>query len=402
VALPYTGTGTTTGATEDCAPLAGYPSVWYTFDLPYDCNNLTVEYCGSAPNFSSSILVVLTPDCDCSPFFFCTSADWTTCGDGCPIIHYDGLMPGTYYLPVWGDLPGDFAIYIHNESCGPQNCMPCEAAIPMSGFVYDHSFSTCYWNGLQQNCLVGCHPYELDCGGAQYAAGPKIFYRMDLACVSTIDILCTPSPTMDPQLMIFTQCPTIGGMEDCNSCVASSDTGASPWDGMPERIIITIGPGVYYLSVDCYQNAGTFSCGSYDLHVTSSDCPLAPASPSDQTICYNSTSGDVVLRWTETGAPYYNIYRGTTDPYSGLTFLGSVPAGVGSYSDFACANTQAFYYVTAAYDILQSAPNRPLQMKTNAKGEKKSLDSLQSASHRPPQAKVKAKRDDGFLLRRVQ
>lgn len=346
---------------------------------------------------------IITPAPDCSYFTYIY-----TIANPCDtaIVEQD-CVAGTYWFFVapsmWCDLP--CSDYVATLECGPtppENCMPCAEAIQMTGFVYDDSRTTCYWNDLQQNCLVGCHPWEFNCGGVQYLAGPKIFYRMNLSCQTTVDILCTPSPTMDAQLMVFTVCPTTGGNEDCESCVASSDSGSYPWDGMPERIITTIGPGTYYLSVDCFQNAGPNSCGSYDLHVTSADCPLALPSPSDQTIRYNPTSGDVELRWTDTGAPCYNIYRGTTDPYSGFTFLGSVPAGVGCYSDFAGANTKAFYYVTAAYDILQSAPNRPLQMKMNAKGEKKSFDILQSASHGPLQTKMKARRDDRSLLRRIQ
>ncbi len=279
----------------------------------------------------------------------------------------------------------------------PQNCMPCAEALQTAGFVYDHSYSTCEWNGLPQNCIWGAEwIWSDDCGGVQYGTNEKRWYTFTVACQTTITAVLTPTAGNDPQIALVNCCPTLDGEEDMlECCVSTADIGIN---GDPETIIEAVAPGTYWVSVAMWDG-----CGSYDLHVTSADCPLGPSPPSDQTIHYDPTSGDVELRWTETGAPYYNIYRGTADPYSGLTFLGSVPAGVGFYSDFACANTQAFYYVTSAYDILQSAPNRPLQVEMNAKGEKKeSFDALQPAPHRPPQTEMKARRDDKSLLRRIQ
>ncbi|MFH1011889.1 MAG: hypothetical protein V1784_11735 [bacterium] len=77
--------------------------------------------------------------------------------------------------------------------------------------------------------------------------------------------------------------------------------------------------------------------------------PTPPAAPTDVTIKYNATTGNVELRWTDTGAPYYFVYRSTSPyNYSGSTLLGWVPAGTGFYVDYACANPKAFYYVTAS------------------------------------------------------
>jgi hypothetical protein len=103
--LPVTVDGTTLGATEDCAALAGMPSVWYTFTLPYECNNLTVEFCGSDPNISN-YLIVMTPDCDCSMFYY-GAYSWS-CPNGALINRFNGLAAGTYYLPIWIDPAGPF------------------------------------------------------------------------------------------------------------------------------------------------------------------------------------------------------------------------------------------------------------------------------------------------------
>jgi len=347
--------GNNGGASGPDCPDYGFPDLWYTFTLTEACADLVIEWCGTT--LSGSLYPYLYDNCDCINAMWCTTYEWDTCPDGLISLHWANLPAGTYYYPFNTDGVGDFCI---RAACAgappPDNCMPCEAAIPMIGCVYDHSYTTCDWNGLPQNCLVGCHPFELNCAGLQYLAGPKIFYMMNLACQTTVDILCTPSPTMDPQLMVFTVCPTIGGIEDCNSCVASSDTGASPWDGMPERIITTIGPGVYYLSVDCYQNTGPFACGSYDLHVTSTDCPL----PVELTTL-EAIAGDreVALRWTtasEKDNASFDVQRKTAS--SEWTTVGKVN-GVGNsqtptnyaYTDRAVVNGVAYTYRLISRDI---------------------------------------------------
>jgi len=116
VTLPYEGDGTTAGATDDCAAIAGYPSVWYTFTVPYDCNNLTVEYCNS-PTYFDNYLIVLSTDCECSMFYYGAYA-WS-CPDGLLINHFNGIPAGTYYLPIYVSPAGQFHIYIHNEECQP-------------------------------------------------------------------------------------------------------------------------------------------------------------------------------------------------------------------------------------------------------------------------------------------
>jgi hypothetical protein len=120
--LPATVDGTTLGATDDCSFLAGYPSVWYYFDLPYDCNNLTVEFCGSDPSISN-YLIVLEGDCECNTTYFGSYA-WS-CPNGALINRFNGLAAGTYYLPIWIEPAGPFNIYVHVEACvPPPECPP--------------------------------------------------------------------------------------------------------------------------------------------------------------------------------------------------------------------------------------------------------------------------------------
>jgi hypothetical protein len=204
---------------------------------------------------------------------------------------------------------------------------------------------------MDQNCLVGCSPFELDCAGSQYTASYKKFYYFTLECESTIEVLCVPEATMDPQIMIFTECPTVGGSEDCASCVASSDSGASPYDGMPEAIVATMGPGTFYLSVDAY---GGGNCGIYDLYVTSSDCPL-PVELS----AFEAVSGDreVSLSWTtasELNNDHFEIQRSTNSDWTTVgTVEGTNEATGASYqfTDRAVVNGVTYTYRLVSHDI---------------------------------------------------
>jgi hypothetical protein len=375
VTLPYTGTGTTTGATEDCAPLAGYPSVWYVFDLPYGCNNLTVAYCGSAPFATASVLIVLTPDCDCSSFFFYTGVDWYLCGDGCPTIYYDGLAAGTYYLPVWGDPPGDFTISITNESCGELNCQPCDqatftdAGVPSYPWTFTDSGTTCEWNGLPQNCIWGADWIWSDaCGGYQYSTTPKRWYTFTVLCQTTITIVQSPVGTEDPQVALLSGCPTLNGEEDMlNYCIGTADVGVS---GDPETIVASVGPGTYWVSVANYG-----SCGAYDLTITSSDCPLPVELTTFEAI---AADRQVALRWTtasEKDNASFDVQRKTAS--SDWMTIGKVN-GVGNsqtptnyaYTDRAVVNGVTYTYRLISRDIngttheyettVEATPSAPL------------------------------------------
>ena len=355
--------GTTLGATPevDCAALAGYNVVWYEFTLTGECTDVTVAYCGTDPVLTS-VLIVMTDDCFCSNFFYYTGSDWNICGEvnptSNPTIYYAGMAAGTYLFPCWVEVDGvagsDFQFLFTCDDCGPQNCQPCEEAISMgNGMSYqDLGAETCTWNGLDQTCVVGCAPYELACAGAQYTASFKKFYTFTLLCETTIDVYCDPiDGVMDPQLMIFTECPTIGGSEDCASCVASSDTGSSPWDGMPEAIIATMGPGTFYLSVDCY---GGGRCGTYDLTVSSSDCPLPVELSSFEAIAGNN---EVALTWTtasELNNDYFEIQRSTSDDWTTVGTVEGTNEATGSsydYTDRAVVNGVTYSYRLVSHDI---------------------------------------------------
>ncbi len=97
---PQTVSGSTVDATPDCFP--DY-SVWYTVDLPYDLNLVTIDFCPTATNLGTelnSVYPYLGVDCSCA-FFNFSNLVWD-CG-GLTAPSYEFLFiggPGTATLPI--------------------------------------------------------------------------------------------------------------------------------------------------------------------------------------------------------------------------------------------------------------------------------------------------------------
>ncbi|MGB6082646.1 T9SS type A sorting domain-containing protein [Moheibacter sp.] len=122
---PATFTGTTegaTGSTEEINVL-GYAAVWEAVTLTGDCNNLTVDYCGTTPGvMDGQMFIVYTDSCPTTDFVIGTY-DFTTCGDGNGTIRFYNLPAGTYYLPVIVDTAfntlGEYTMNVLSEDCPP-------------------------------------------------------------------------------------------------------------------------------------------------------------------------------------------------------------------------------------------------------------------------------------------
>ena len=136
---PATFTGTTEGATGSAEELTilGFPAVWEAVTLTGDCNNLTVDYCGTTPGvMDGQIFVVYTQSCPVTDFVIGTY-DFTTCGDGNGTVRFYNLPAGTYYLPVIVDPTfntlGEYTMNVLSEDCPPPPTNDdCEDATPLS------------------------------------------------------------------------------------------------------------------------------------------------------------------------------------------------------------------------------------------------------------------------------
>ena len=101
-----------------------------------------------------------------------------------------------------------------------------------------------------------------------------------------------------------------------------------------------------------------------DLLLRSIQCACVPTAPTNTTVYYygTGTPDSVVIRWTHVGDNLsYNIYRSTTDPFSGYALIGTKTAtvGVDSFVDPVSANTKVFYQVRGSCDQVFMAPPAP-------------------------------------------
>src|SRR5690606_9581003 len=96
--------------------------VWHAVTLTGDCNNLTVDYCGTNPGNMDTALAAYTLGCDATEFVLGTY-DFTSCEDENVTIRFSNLPAGTYYLPVIVDPGanhlGEYTMNVISEDCPP-------------------------------------------------------------------------------------------------------------------------------------------------------------------------------------------------------------------------------------------------------------------------------------------
>lgn len=121
--VPITLTGNTVGATaspEETAILTA-AAVWQAVTLTGTCNNLTLDYCGTALGVMDFFFIGYT-DCPLTTFTAGTP-DLTACFDGNGTTRFLNLPAGTYYLPVLADPafvdPGDYTMNLLSADCPP-------------------------------------------------------------------------------------------------------------------------------------------------------------------------------------------------------------------------------------------------------------------------------------------
>jgi hypothetical protein len=121
--------GDNTGATVDC-PLLGTAEVWEAFSTT-ECMDVTVDYCGTDPIFST-VFITLADMCPCGSLIFSPHAGFTDCPDGNATVKFFTLPAGTYYVPVYTEAGaiGPYTMNINGVPCPPppENDL-CENAI---------------------------------------------------------------------------------------------------------------------------------------------------------------------------------------------------------------------------------------------------------------------------------
>ncbi|KPL00820.1 MAG: hypothetical protein AMJ91_03050 [candidate division Zixibacteria bacterium SM23_73_3] len=201
--------GTNIGATIDCPGVLDWNAVWYTFELPYDCNDLFIDFCPT-DGYIYTVGVVLYDECppDCPNYILRTGYQWVTCTSGWdnPQIWWNSLPGGTYWFPAYVEdesaNPMDFGFEITVEECpGPppnDDCVNAEAV----GDVVDLAFNTdAATNDGDGTCM----------------SSPNIWYCYTATCTGDATVsLC--GSDYDTKLAVYDgcTCDPLGTEIECN------------------------------------------------------------------------------------------------------------------------------------------------------------------------------------------
>jgi hypothetical protein len=149
--------GTTVGATVDCPDVLNWNAVWYEFDVPYTCNNITVDYCLTDWSISQ-IGIVLYNSCppNCAAYIVSSGYQWLSCANGTsnPEVWWNDLPgPASYWLPVY-----PFAMNTFGFTVNVEECVPCDVVCPPGAMQENEP--VCY-DGYVDNYNGGCNssPY---------------------------------------------------------------------------------------------------------------------------------------------------------------------------------------------------------------------------------------------------
>jgi len=249
---PVTFTGTTEGATgspEEIGVL-GYAAVWEAVTLTGDCNNLTVDYCGTTPGvMNGNMFIVYTDSCPVSDFVVGTY-DWTTCSDGNGTIRFYNLPAGTYYLPVIVDTTlntlGEYTMNVVSVDCPPPPANDdCENAIALSCGDSDS----------------GTTLSASDSGGNP---APDVFYSFTGSGTPEMVTVSLCGSFYDTYLRVFSDCTL-------SNEIASNDDSCGL---QSELTFLSDGTSTYIIMVEGYD----INAGEYVINLSCSE-PPGPVDP---------------------------------------------------------------------------------------------------------------------------
>jgi hypothetical protein len=153
--FPSTVYGTTVGATIDCPGILDWNAVWYRFDVPYACNDITVNYCLTDWSISQ-IGMVLYDSCPpvCANYIAATGYQFLSCENGTtnPQMWWHYLPgPASYWIPVYPFASANFGFTVSVDSC-----VPCDVVCPPGAMLEGEP--TCYDN-YEDHYNGGCNSF---------------------------------------------------------------------------------------------------------------------------------------------------------------------------------------------------------------------------------------------------
>lgn len=289
-------TGDNTGATDNDG--LGIPVVWESFTLA-QCANVTVDYCGTAPPFTVNFHGIYA-DCPATAFIDTTAGG--TCPDGNRSDTFEGLAPGTYWIPVVleaGTAEGAYTLNVTATACaGPVNNF-CNGAEPNDLAVGD----TLVINGDNTGAT--------DNEGLGYASVWESFTITECADVEVSYCGTDPLFTAAAIPGIYAECPAMELIEPENYGVCADGNLTANFEGLAA--------GTYWIPVVMVPDDAE---GAYAINVAAVACPTVITPPNDlcDAIIPNGLSlGDtLVLTGDNTGATdseglgYANVWEAFT------------------------------------------------------------------------------------------
>ncbi len=259
-------TGDNSGATStgDFVPgtLDGAPVAWHAITIT-SCNNIIVSYCGTDPAWSNALGMLLST-CPGDPEVGAplTNFNSTDCADGNPTFFFDGVLPGTYYIPVLSDIgtnsSGPYTITVSAISCGGlpnDQCFGLTPELLYAGVTLvltgDNSAATSTNDFVEESIFFGT---------------PVAWHAIQTTACSEITVsYCGQEPTWENTLGILTtSCP---GDELVNTTgidvvTCGDDNTIYTYTDLPE--------GTYYLPI--LNDPFNSSSGPYEVTVTAVLC----------------------------------------------------------------------------------------------------------------------------------
>lgn len=246
--FPATVTGTTQGATLDCpGPSYWWNMVWYVFEVPYELNDVDVDYCGSVPGLDNAASILFSDPVVCEDPISREDYEWHDCGDGetNPHLWWTSLPgPATYYLPIYTgnderQRPFQFTISL-SETEPPETGNYCGDPITFDIGLADLP----YILTNQSNC--GRDDWYHNTCLDDYDRGEDIIYQLNLLEDLDLSITLDPKGTAYSGFLIDDACPP-----DTTTCIATS----SQSEGDPHGIDgVSLTAGTYYLMVDTWAS----------------------------------------------------------------------------------------------------------------------------------------------------
>lgn len=289
--IQVTFTGTTVSATNNHGEELAV--VWEAVTLTEECNNLTIDFCGTPMNTQTDIAAWITDNCSTFDPIEGFPDARNVCGDGNFTIRYYDLPAGTYYIPVMAALnnqPGSYTMSVIASGCPPppsnDNCSDV-TPIPLlsgeeviftgttAGATASSNESAVFGIGLVWEAVIlteDCSNLEINfCGTAPHIMSSGMIKITDT---------CPASNTFDAFLYDYFSCG------DNNLTVKYTNLPA----------------GTYYIPVMADRQVGENIPGEYTMTVRSEACPLPPENCEDYKV---SSMGDFnsVMHDTATDIP---------------------------------------------------------------------------------------------------